>query len=68
MDHKPSKSAEKLAAMIKKAIDDGKVTATEREKIMMLADEDHVIDPQERRLLGELQNMIDNGSVKVVPD
>jgi hypothetical protein len=68
MEPKPSKSAEKLAAMIKKAIEDEKLTTTEREKIMMLADEDHVIDAQERRLLGELQHMIDNGSVKVVPD
>lgn len=64
---KPSKSAEKLHAMIKKAIEDGQITSMDREKIMMLVDEDHYIDPQERKLLAELQNLIDNGTVKVIP-
>jgi tellurite resistance protein len=66
--NEPSKSADKLASMIKKAIEDQKLTSTERERIMMTADEDGVIDPQERRLLAELQNMIENGMVKVIPD
>ena len=51
--------------MIKAAIEDGILTPLERERIMMLADEDGVIDAQERRLLAELQNMIDNGTVKI---
>ncbi len=63
---KPSKSAEKLHAMIKKAIEDGQVTQMERERILMLADEDGVIDAQEKKLLAELQHMIENGTVKVV--
>lgn len=63
---KPSKSAEKLHELIKKAIDDGQVTQMERERIFMIADEDGVIDQQEKKLLAELQHMIDNGSVKVV--
>ena len=63
----PSKSAEKLHSMIKKAIDDGKVTQMERERIMMLADEDGVIDAQEQKLLAELNHMIENGTVKVIP-
>jgi len=64
---KPSKSAEKLSAMIKKAIDDHQLSQTERARIMMIADEDGVIDPQERRLLAQLQDLIEDGSVKVVP-
>ncbi len=65
--HKPSKSAEKLQAMITKAIDDHQLSQTERATIMMLADEDGVIDAQERRLLAQLQDLIENGSVKVIP-
>ncbi len=65
--NEPSKSAEKLHGIIKKAIDDGQVTQMERERIMMIADEDGVIDQQERKLLAELQHMIENGTVKVVP-
>ena len=65
---KPSKSAEKLTEMIKKAIDDHQLSQTERAKIMMIADEDGVIDPQERRLLAQLQDLIEDGSVKVIPD
>ncbi len=63
---KPSKSANRLAEMIKKAIDDGKVTTTEYDKIMAIADEDSHLDQQEKRLLGELQHMISNGTVKRV--
>lgn len=62
---KPSKSAEKLTTLIKKAIEDGVITPSERERIMMIAEEDGFIDPQERRLLAELQNMIDNGTVVI---
>ena len=64
----PSKSAEKLQEMIKKAIEDEKITPQEREQIMMLADEDGVIDSQERALLSQLQDMIENGTVKLVKE
>ncbi len=64
---KPSKSAEKLNEMIKKAIEDGQLTSTEYDQIMMIVDEDGVVDPQEKRLLSELQDMLSNGSVKRVP-
>ena len=57
-------TGKRIADMIKKAMDDGKITTTEYEKIMMLADEDHVIDAQEKRQLAELQNMLDNGTIK----
>ena len=56
----------KLRAMIKSAIHDEKITPDEREQIMMLADEDGIIDRQEQALLAELQDMIQNGTVKMV--
>ena len=58
----------KLAAMIKKAIDDGKLTNTEYDQILMLADADGVIDAQEKRLLAQLQEMLSNKTVVRVPD
>ncbi len=61
-----SESAEKVHAMINKAIDDHKITQDEREQIMMLADEDGIIDRQEQALLSQLQDMIQNGTVKMV--
>ena len=63
---KPSKSANKLAKMIKKAMDDSQVTTAEYEKIMAIADEDGILDRQEKRLLSELQEMLSNGTVKRV--
>ena len=56
----------KLRAMIKSAIDDERITPDEREQIMMLADEDGIIDKQEQALLVQLQDMIQNGTVKMV--
>jgi hypothetical protein len=64
---KPSKSAEKLSQMIKHAIDDLKITSAEYDKIIALADEDGVIDPQEKRLLAQLHEMINNKTIKMVP-
>lgn len=61
-------TAEKLKAMIDKAIDDQELTFSEHEKILHLASQDNVIDQQERSLLHSLQCMIENGTVKRVPD
>ncbi|MDQ6977761.1 MAG: hypothetical protein Q9M75_06575 [Ghiorsea sp.] len=61
-----SSSATKLKAMIDEAISDEKITPDEREQIMMLADEDGMIDNQERALLAQLQDMIQSGAIKVV--
>ncbi|MBP8979667.1 MAG: hypothetical protein KBG09_00275 [Syntrophobacterales bacterium] len=63
-----SSSAEKLKKMIDKAIEDHEITVTEYEKILHLADEDHRIDPQEKALLQSLQDLIESGAVKRVPD
>jgi len=63
-----SSSAEKLRKMIDKAIEDHEITVTEYEKILHLASEDNKIDAQERALLQNLQNLIESGTVKRVPD
>ena len=60
-------SAEKLSEAIKKAIDDHQITNTEYEEIMAIANEDGIIDPQERQLLAMLQDMIADKSVKRIP-
>jgi len=58
----------KLAEMIKKAINDGKLTNSEYERILALADADGVMDRQEKRLLTQLQEMLADKSVVRVPD
>lgn len=58
----------KLAELIKKAIEDHKLTNTEYDQILMMADADGVIDSQERRLLAQLQEMLANKTVVRVPD
>lgn len=60
-------SGAKLSEMIKKAIRDCEVTTTEYNEILSLADADGVIDSQEQNLLKQLQNLIDNGTVKRTP-
>jgi len=61
-------SGGKLAALVKKAIADGKLTNTEYDKIMALADADLVVDKQEKRLLAQLQEMLSNRTIVRVPD
>ena len=61
-------TGEKLAKMIKKAIEDHKITNSEYEKILALADADGVIDAQEKRLLTQLQDMLSNKTIVRVPD
>ena len=56
----------KLAELMKKAIADSEITNTEYDQIMAQAHGDLVIDSDEKRLLEEFQNMIENGTVKRV--
>jgi hypothetical protein len=65
---KPSASAGRLRVLIEKAIEDGKLTAREYDEILALADEDGVIDKEERSLLSQLQEMLADRSVVRVPD
>jgi len=62
-----SESAARLKEMIIKAIEDHKITRDEYDKIIHLAIEDGVIDSQEQALLAQLQDMIENKTVKLVP-
>jgi hypothetical protein len=63
----PGDSGKKLAELIDKAIEDGELTTTEYDKILALADEDGIIDSQERRLLQTLNDMVENKTIKKVP-
>ncbi len=64
---KVSKSAGVLSEMIKNAIEDLEITNAEYEKILSVADEDGVIDSQEKRLLAQLHEMIENKTIKRKP-
>lgn len=57
---------EKLSEVIKKAIADLEITPSEYEAILAQADEDKVLDSEERALLQQLHEMIANGTVKRV--
>jgi tellurite resistance protein len=63
---KYSESAERLRKMIEKAIDDQKITREEMDTILNIVTEDGHIDPHEQALLNQLQEMIENRSVKFV--
>jgi tellurite resistance protein len=65
---KPSGSAERLSEMIKQAMEDGRLTTKEHNQIMAIADEDGILDNQEKRLLAELQEMLANGTIKRVSE
>lgn len=58
----------KLGDLISKAIRDLELTTSEHQKIVAMAHADGVIDPQERQLLGQLQQMVANGTIKKVRD
>ncbi|MBU2510157.1 hypothetical protein KJ966_02425 [bacterium] len=62
-----TKPSEKLAELIKKAIEDCELTTSEYNAILAQADEDKVLDSDERVLLQQLQEMIANGTIERVP-
>jgi hypothetical protein len=62
-----SESAERLKKLIEKAIEDHQVTRAEMDRIMAVATEDNHVDRQEQALLDQLQDMIENGTVKIKP-
>jgi len=59
-----SKSGEKLRLAIIKAIDDHIITPEEYDEIINISMEDGHIDSQERALLAQLQQMIENKEIK----
>jgi hypothetical protein len=63
---KPSQSATSLKALISLVIFDLEVTNTEYQQIMDMANDDGVIDKEEKALLSQFQQMISNGTIKRV--
>lgn len=62
-----SESAGRLKEMIEKVIDDHLITRAEMDAIMAIATEDSHIDHQEQALLDQLQEMIENKTIKIIP-
>ncbi|MBF0120085.1 MAG: hypothetical protein HQK79_14725 [Desulfobacterales bacterium] len=56
----------KLSDMIRKAISDCEITTTEYDQILNAANEDGIIDAEEKNLLKQLQELISNQTVKRV--
>ncbi|MBK8807304.1 MAG: hypothetical protein IPO21_11935 [Bacteroidales bacterium] len=61
-----SESAARLRVLIEKAIEDHKITREEYDQIIFTATEDGIIDSEEKALLSQLQDMIEDKSVKMV--
>jgi hypothetical protein len=65
---KISESAKKIRAMIEKAVETHKITREEYDKILNLATHDAFLDPHEKALLHELNDMIADRTIKFVKD
>jgi len=63
---KYSESAGRARKMIEKAIADHKITRAEMDAILNIVTEDGHIDTQEQALLNQLQQMIEDKSVKYI--
>jgi len=59
-----TKSGQKLADVIEKAIEDSVMTMAEYEEIMSVANQDGIIDAHEKALLKELNALIANKTIK----
>ena len=64
---KVSSEANKLRKIIEKAIEDHKISKAEYDKIIHQVTDDGHIDQHEKALLRELQNMIADKTVRLVP-
>ena len=64
---KLSQESKKLRQLIDKAIEDHKISKAEYEMIIHQATEDGNTDRQEQILLRELQNMIADKTIKLIP-
>lgn len=62
-----SESAARLKVMIEKAIEDHVITRDEMDLILAIATEDSHIDRHEQALLNQLQKMIEDKLVKIIP-
>lgn len=60
-----SKSAKEIRSMIDAAIDTGKISRDDYDKIINLTTEDNVIDEQERVILAHLNDLIYSKDIKI---
>jgi hypothetical protein len=60
---KLTKSGLELKEVIEKAIKDHIITNSEYEEIMKVANKDGMVDDHEQRLLSQLQELLENGTV-----
>lgn len=63
---KPSKSATGLKELINQAISDLEITPDEYNRIMNFAQDDGHLDKEERALLAQFHEMLNNGTIKRV--
>jgi hypothetical protein len=63
-----SQSAERLKQIIESAIESHQITHTQYDNILQIASEDSFIDAQERALLAQLHNLIEDKTIKMVAD
>lgn len=63
---KPSKSAGGLKEIINHAISDLEITPAEYNRIMEFAHDDGHLDKEEKALLSQFHEMINNGTIKRV--
>ena len=63
---KVTKSGLELKTLIEKATQKDVITNREYEEIMQMASEDGMIDSHEKKMLSQLQNMIENGTLKKI--
>jgi len=61
-----TKSGLELREVIEKAINDSVITNSEYEEIMNVASKNGIVDNHEQTLLGQLQRLLENGTVKRV--
>lgn len=64
---KLSEGAKSLRAIIEKAMEDHKISKSEYDMIIHAATDDNHIDRQELALLRELQEMIADKTIKLIP-
>ena len=63
---KLTKSGLELKEVIEKAMEDHVITNSEYEEIMKVANKDGMVDDHEQRLLSQLQDLLENGTVNRV--
>ena len=61
-------SAQRINEIIKAAIDRHEITHSEYASVLSIADEDGHIDPMERAAITNLRDLIDDKTVRLVPD